>query len=159
MIPCLSIGTHHCHCLFLVLCVTPILQYSVTSSLPYSFPYLWLLLSSLFPSSSWVSSCPQTTCLCLLASHLLAVSCHSPGLLLAPSQPTSTNSDPQAEFLSLGFSRLSAKSGFSYCCISLVGTVELYITASWKVETKIECLPNHSLADTQIYIHIVGLLP
>lgn len=141
--------------LFPTLCTT-ILWPSVSSSLHFSSPFNSFLLSSPFYSSFY---CPQAMCLWLLASHLLAVFCHSPGLLLAPSQPTYTDSDPQVEFLSFVFSPLRAKSEFSCWDVSLVGTAELYITASWKLETKIECLPIHSLADTQIYIHIVGLLP
>lgn len=139
----------------LPLCTT-MFWLSVSSPLHFSSsPFISFLLSSPFASSFY---CPQAMCLWLLASHL-AVFCHSPGLLLAPSQPTYTNSDPQVKFLCFVFSPLSAKSEFSCWDVSLVGTAELYITASQKLETKTECLPNRSLADTQIYIHIVGLLP
>ena len=147
--PCLSMPRCQWHCFFHFLCVAS--SFSLLS--PHSFPTLslsYVFCFSLLFLPVLGSCCPQVKCLFLLASHLFTVFCYSPGLLIDPSQPTSTNSDPQAKFLSLGFSLLSAKSDFPYCQVSLVGTVELYITVPWKLETKTECLPNHSLADTQV---------
>ena len=108
----------------------------LTSSL-LLFPFFSFLHSSPFTTSSY---CPQA--MCLLASHLLAVFYPPSGQLLSPSQSTPTNSDSQAELLGLAFFLLNFKPEFSYWHVSLVSTVELYIIASWKLETKIECLPT-----------------
>lgn len=150
VIPCLSIAGCHCHCFFLFLHKPSVLQSSVSSPLPYSYSLLCFLLFSPFLSRSWVLCCLKSMSLFLLASHYFTVFFCSPGLLLAPSQPTSDNWDPQAKSPTLGFSPLCAKRDFSYRYVSLVRTVELCTTACWKLERKTECLPNHSLADTQI---------
>lgn len=125
----------NCHCFFSSFVHLP----SFNLLFPCLFPtFVFLLLFSailffyprfLLPSNN-VPPCFLPSC-CLLSlfwAAAISFSVHS--------------HHPQAELLGLFFSLLIFKPEFSYWHVSLVSTVELYIMASWKLETKIECLPT-----------------